>query len=566
MLKKRLKGASSDAPFHFISECADKLILGILLVGISVFILYPMVCIVLRSFESDAGFTVAAYTEVWERYGSSLWNSLWTGCVTAVLCTILSVATALVISTSRGWVKMALMAIILITMVSPPFVSSLAYIQLYGRRGWITYRLLGLSWDPYNCWGVIFTQSISFVPMNALFLNGILTKMDSASLQAARDLGAKPSAILKDVILPLIRPGILVTLLLCFIRSIADFGTPTIIGGRFATLASEIYIQLIGYSSLERASAMNVILMVPAIAAFFLYRYLLQKSDALTSGRGKQAGVDIRLHRCGAAGILSIAVSALFFVMMVLQYICIFLTGFLKSKKGVYSFTLSHLEKLLEYDTAMMVRSVVYALVVSLVGTLFAMLFAYYMDRRNVPLRKFFDCIATVPYMIPGTCFGIGYILAFNHEPLKLTGTAAIVMLNMLFKQLPTTTKLCSAALTQVHRSLEWSARDLGGNRLTVLKDVILPSMRPAFLSCFAYNFSSSMTTAGAILFLINPGKKLAVFKLFDSVYLGEYAQASLIATLIILIVLAVEGLVYLISWKGAKRHVSGTIPSEETV
>ena len=74
------------------------------------------------------------------------------------------------------------------------------------------------------------------------------------------------------------------------------------------------------------------------------------------------------------------------------------------------------------------------------------------------------------------------------------------------------------------------------------------------------------MTTAGAILFLINPGKKLAVFKLFDSVYLGEYAQASLIATLIILIVLAVEGLVYLISWKGAKRHVSGTIPSEETV
>ncbi len=561
-----MKGASLDAPFHYISEWADKLILFILLAGISLFILYPMVCIVLRSFEGEAGFTVTAYVEMWQRYGRSLWNSLWTGCVTAVLCTVLSVATALVISTSRGWVKIALMAVILITMVSPPFVSSLAYIQLYGRRGWITYRLLGLSWDPYNCWGVIFTQSISFVPMNALFLSGILTKMDTSSLQAARDLGAKPRAILRDIVLPLIRPGILVTLLLCFIRSIADFGTPTIIGGRFATLASEIYIQLIGYSSLERASAMNVILMVPAIAAFFLYRHLLQKSDALTSGRGKQGNVELRLLRCGVPGLLAIAVSALFFVMMVLQYLCIFLTGFLKVKKGVYSFTLSHLEKLLEYDTAMMVRSVVYALIVSLAGTLFAMLFAYYMDRRSVPLRKFFDCIATVPYMIPGTCFGIGYILAFNHAPLKMTGTAAIVMLNMLFKQLPTTTKLCSAALTQVPRSLEWSARDLGGNKLTVLKDVILPSMRPAFLSCFSYNFSSSMTTAGAILFLINPGKKLAVFKLFDSVYLGEYAQASLIATMIILIVLAMEGLVYLISWKGAKRHVSGTIPSEKAV
>ena len=46
--------------------------------------------------------------------------------------------------------------------------------RLYGRRGWITYRLLGLGWDPYNCWGVILMQSLSFVPLNALFLGGIL--------------------------------------------------------------------------------------------------------------------------------------------------------------------------------------------------------------------------------------------------------------------------------------------------------------------------------------------------------------------------------------------------------
>lgn len=570
MPKKQNRGTSSDAPLHFISEGADRLLLFVLLGSICLFILYPMACIVFKSFQGEESLTVDAYRQVWQRYGTSLWNSLWTGCVTAVLCTILSVATALTISTSRGWVKTLLMGVILITMVSPPFVSSLAYIQLYGRRGWITYRLLGLSWDPYNCWGVIFTQSISFVPMNALFLSGILTKMDTSSLQAARDLGAKPGAILRDVVLPLIRPGILVTLLLCFIRSIADFGTPTIVGGRFATLASEIYIQLIGYSNLERAAAMNVMLMVPAVAAFFLYRYLLQKSDKLTAGRGKQGALDIKLYRCGPVGIGAIVTSAVFFVMMVLQYLCIFLLGFLKSKKGVYSFTTVHLEKLLQYDTTMMVRSVVYALIVSLTGTLFAMFFAYYMDRRKVPLRRFFDCVATVPYMIPGTCFGIGYILAFNHEPLKLTGTAIIVILNMLFKQLPTTTKLCSAALTQIPRSLEWSARDLGGSKLTVLKDVILPGMRPAFLSCFAYNFSSSMTTAGAILFLINPGKKLAVFKLFDSVYKGEYAEASLIATVIIVIVLAVEGLAWLLTWqlnrKGGKGRVSGTNPFEKAV
>lgn len=93
-----------------------------------------------------------------------------------------------------------------------------------------------------------------------------------------------------------------------------------------------------------------------------------------------------------------------------------------------------------------MLRSVEYALIVSIAGTVFAMLFAYYMDRRRILGRSLFDCLATLPYMLPGTCFGIGYILAFNHAPLKLTGTALIVLANMLFKQLPTSTKICTAS------------------------------------------------------------------------------------------------------------------------
>ena len=556
-MKRANKGASKDALFRLLGESADKLIIAVLLGSICLFVLYPIIRIFSQSVLVEGAWSLEAYADVWQGYRKSLWNSLFSSVLTGIFCTVLSIGVALAISSSRGWVRGLLMGIILITMVSPPFVSSLAYIQLYGRRGWITYRLLGLTWNPYNCWGVIWMQSISFVPMNALFLSGILTKMDTASIQAARDLGASPRHILLDVVLPLIRPGILVTLLLTFVRAIADFGTPTIIGGRFNTLASDIYIQLIGYSNPTKAAAMNVILLVPTLIAFLAYRVMLERSDRLTAGRGRQNRVDLKLHRCGAVGIATLVLTVLFFIMMVLQYGCIFASGFMKITKGVYSFSLDYLRQLLRYDSATIVRSVVYALIVSFVGTFFAMLFAYYTGRRNVPGRRFFDFLVMMPYMIPGTCFGIGYILAFNKEPLKLTGTALIVMACMLFKQLPTTTKLCSAALTQIPRNLELSARDLGGGRMAVLRDVILPGMRTAFFTCFSHNFSSSMTTAGAIIFLINPGRKLLVFNLFDKVYLGEYPMASLIATLIIVIVLAVEGLVWLISRKEGKRYVS---------
>ena len=56
--------------------------------------------------------------------------------------------------------------------------------------------------------------------------------------------------------------------LLSFIRSIADFGTPVVIGGRFETVSTEIYMQVIGYSRLDKSAALNVLLLVPTILVF----------------------------------------------------------------------------------------------------------------------------------------------------------------------------------------------------------------------------------------------------------------------------------------------------------
>ena len=540
------KRVSFDILFPAVRRLIDRLMVLALLGSVCLFVLYPMVCILLRSLSSGAGgLTLDSYVQVWSQYQTSLRNSVFTALCTSALSTLFSLSSALLVSTGRGWRRGLGMGLLLITMVSPPFVSSLAYIQLYGRRGWITYRLLGLSWNPYNCWGVIWMQSLSFVPVNALFLLGLLGQMDRDSLLAAQDLGANPRHILLDVVLPLLKPGVLVCALLSFVRSLADFGTPVIIGGRFSTIASDIYLQLTGFSNLEKASAMNMVLLLPSIAAFFLYRWLMGQVGALSGERSRRQQFVLPLRRCGGPGVFILLGGPLFFLLIGVQYACILSSGFLKRTRNGTVLTLEYVEKLWRFSLDTVVRSVVYALIVALAGTLFAMLFAYLVHRRGVKFGGFFDCLATLPYMLPGTCFGIGYILAFNRPPLKLTGTAVIVLANMLFKQLPTTTKICSATLAQIPLAQERAARDLGGDRLSVLRYVILPGLRPAFLSCFAYNFSSSMTTAGAVLFLIDPGHQLAVFKLFDAVYTGEYALASLMASLIVVIVLAVEGGVY---------------------
>lgn len=539
-------------------SAVERVAVGLLLGSVCLFVLYPVLAMVGQSFLGQAGYDLSMYGEVWQSYLQDLRHSIFVASWTAALTTLFALGTALLLVTRRGRMRILLLGIVLIAMVSPPFVSAISYIQLYGRRGWISYQLLGLRFDPYNAWGIIAMQSLSFIPLNALLLRGLLGKLDSAAISAARDLGASPRQILQDIVLPLIRPGIWVSLLLAFIRSLADFGTPSIIGGRYNTLASDIYMQLVGYADLQKAAVMNVCLLLPSLLAFFFYRRLMREADRISRGAGQQQKeLELPLHRCGLPGFLAIAVSAVFLLLNGLQYISIFLSGFLRSKRGTYSFTFDFLKELMHYNGSIFYRSIVYALIVSFFGSILAILFAYYMERRQLPGRSLFDWVVTLPYMLPGTCFGIAYILAFNHPPLKLTGTALIVLLNMLYKQLPTTSKLCAAAMAQVPEALEKSARDLGANRFYVLRDVIFPAMKPAFLSSFAYNFSSSMTTAGAIIFLIDPGRQLAVFKLFDSAYIGEYEIASLIAMLIILIVLLVEGLLFLLM--GKKRRDLGS-------
>lgn len=528
---------------HLFYGALDRLIFWAMAAAVLLFVLWPLICIAARSLWADGELTLSAYANLFQENAGLIRHSVFTGTLAALFSTVLGIAVALRIVTLQGRRKVVLMGILLMTMVSPPFISSLVYIQLFGKRGWITYRLLGLMLSPYNKWGIIAMQSLHFASLNALFAAGILEKIDHRILAASRDLGASPADTMKQIVFPMLRPAAGICFILSFIRSVSDFGTPAVIGGRYNTLASAIYMELIGYADLEKASAMNMLLLLPAVAAFLLYRLLMRKSDRLTAADSQKNGRSgLPLPLTGIVGAAVRLMSAMFFLMMTLQYICIFLTGFLKSKKGVYYFSLDNFNSLLSYNMESLVRSIQYSLIAAVAGTAFAVLFAYYLERRKVRLRGFFDFISTMPYLLPGTCFGIGYILAFNSGILKLTGTAAIIIINMIFKQLSMVTKLTAASLAQLNSRVEDAARDLGAGRFHVTKDIVLPNLRRTFVTGFIYNFSSSMTTVGAVVFLISARHKLAVYTLFDAINSGEYGVASLISSLIILTTIAVTG------------------------
>lgn len=102
-------------------------------------------------------------------------------------------------------------------------------------------------------------------------------------------------------------------------------------------------------------------------------------------------------------------------------------------------------------------------------------------------------------------------------------------------------TKINSAIISQINPQVDKAAKDLGAHNVFVLKDIIFPMSKSAFLISFIKNFTSTMTTIGSIIFLIYPGRKLATLEMFDAIQGGDYGVGSVIACMIILITLSVN-------------------------
>lgn len=525
-----------------LSRTVSDVLLALTVVLVGLFIVYPLGSMIAQAFIS--GSVVQTYADVLSANAHLIWNSATTGLLTGLISTVMSLAIALVIVFGARPLGKVLQGLAVMSIISPPFVASLAYIVLFGRRGLITHDLFGLDVSPYGMMGVVVMQSVFFAAINILMLTSVLERIDRKVLQAAQDLGAPLRSVLADIVFPLLRPSLLACVLLTFVRSISDYGTPVVIGGNFETVATAIYMQLVGYSDLAAASVLNVVLMLISIGVFFLYERMNRKTAALVGGtmgeaRAAQGEQGFRLG--GAWGAVVYAVAILYLLFTVVLYATIVRTAFSTGIGGSAKFTWAHLEHLSEFNVDSMWRSLAYALIAALISSIVGVIVAYFVHRKRVRGGALLDFAVAIPYMLPGTCIGLGYILAFNAAPLKLTSTATIVIAALVVKQLTISVQSLSSSMQQISPELDMAARDLGASEAGVLKDVLIPNVRSALVVSMVNSFSSAMVAYGAVIFLVSPGHRTAVFELFDALSGGKYNEAAMISLAIIVVTLGVN-------------------------
>ncbi len=177
----------------------------------------------------------------------------------------------------------------------------------------------------------------------------------------------------------------------------------------------------------------------------------------------------------------------------------------------------------------------------SAVATLTAMLPNARIEARlsAVVGQGVFEFGTMLSFAIPGTVIGVSYILAFNVPPIEVTGTAMVLILCFVFRNMPVGVRAGMAAMTQIDKSLDEASTTLGARGATTLKRVILPLLKPAIVAALVYSFVRAVTTVSAVIFLVSAEYEMATTYIINRVVNGDYGVAIAYCSVLIVLMLA---------------------------
>lgn len=512
--------------------------------GVLLFVLWPVAAVLRESLLVDGQWSLSAWRGLLGKNWPLALNSFAVAAAVAAATTALASLLAVKLLYGAPLGRKLLTAVLVLSTISPPFVGSMSYLMLFGRRGLITWRLLGLEWNPYGFHGVVMMEALSQLGVATLLAAASFHQVDGALERASLDLGAPPLRTLLNVSAPLARPGLTAAALMVFVRSLSDFGTPLFVGGRFQVLASKAYNTLIGVGDFPLACAMNALLVLPSLLLLAARREARGRSFSLRLAGARS------LQLRGPSGWLPEA-AAWGFVAVELAVYGLILAGSVTKTWGAdFTLTTAHLRSLWNFSGNGFARSLICSVAAGLGGAVLGAVLARLLERSPTALRRGARMLIELPYLVPGTFFGVGYLLVSSSLPWEVPAGFLIAM-NCLFRQLSPSTWSAQAGLAQINPELELAVRDLGGGQGRVLRNMLLPLLRPFMLVSFINAFSAAMTSTGPIIFLVSPYARVASVELFESINSGKYGDASAMASLLIAAILAVNAL----AWEVSERR-----------
>ncbi len=493
-------------------------------------------------------------------------NSLMVGVGVTTLSMVIGSLLAWVIVRTDIPFKKFLNSVIVIPYMMPSWVMALAWLLIFkntrtgGAPGMLTavFGVVPPDWVSYGLFPIIVCLGLHYYAYSFLLVSGALATINSELEEAGSLTGLNRLSVLNKITFPLVLPALGSSFVLTFSRSMGTFGTPALLGlpVRFFTIPTQIYASINARNKGD-AFVLALVLVVLAAGAIYINSRIIGKRKSFVTMGGK--GFRSRLNKLGSMKLpVIILVTIFLLIVIVLPVVLLTWNTFmllpddyslsnltLHFWTGESNFTIASGEKGIFNNPGIwggVLNSLKLGVLAAVLNAFMGLLIGYAIVRsRGTRLSKALEAVSFAPYVFPSIAMGAIYLSMFAHPfgPIPaLYGTFYLILLIVIVKNMPFSSRTGISAILQIDKSLEEVAQTEGIPWFTRFRKIIFPLSRSGFFSGMILTFITSMRELSLIILLVTPSTRLltSIIFAYNDQDMVQHANGVTLILLIIIV------------------------------
>jgi len=492
-------------------------------------------------------------------------NSLLVGAGVTVMAMVLGTLLAWVLVRTDVPLKRFFHAVIVIPYMMPSWVLALAWLIIFkndriaGEQGMFA-SLFGIAppdWFAYGYVPIVICLGLHYYAYSFLLVSGALQTIDSELEEAGALAGLRKSAVLRKITFPIVLPALGSSFVLTFTRGMGTFGTPALLGlpVRFFTIPTRIYAS-INARNMGDGFVLALVLVVLAAAAIYINTRLVGIRKSFVTMQGK--GFRSRANKLGAWKYPITGIILVFLLLVVFLPVIILGWETFMLLPGDYSFsnmTTHFWTGKSDFDIASgqegifrnpgiwggVWNSVRLGVIAAVINGFLGLLIGYAVVRnRGSALSRILEGVSFAPYVFPSIALGAIYLGMFAHSigPIPpLYGTFTLLVLIVVVKNMPFSSRSGISSMLQIDKSLEDTARVQGIPWFKRFIKIIFPMSMSGFFSGMILTFITAMRELSLLILLVTPSTRVLTTIIFAYEDQDQVQHADGVTLILLLII-----------------------------
>ncbi|MBO5639291.1 MAG: iron ABC transporter permease [Oscillospiraceae bacterium] len=473
--------------------------------------------------------------------GKYVWNSLKLAVLLVITVNVIGVS--IVLLTEYFDIKGAKILRVgyMTTMIYSGVALVTGYMFLYASDGILTTALKNAFPGVNPTWfsgfnAVLFTMTFACTSNHMLFLRNAIRGIDYNTVEAARNMGAKPFKVLWKVVFPTLIPTMFSLTVMTFITGLCAMSAPTLLG--YDSINPEI-VRLAGSSSADeafpqaRAALLSIILAMFTIVLLTVLSSYERKGHYLSVSKTK-AKLQKQKITNPVWNILAHIYAYVLFIIYMTPVVMIIIFSFqtysaIRLKKldlthwtlinyfgqedyeyltsrGKYKTRVGSISGVFSNDATLggiRLSFILSALAAALACVIVVVACNYIFKKRNKKSGVVLEYALLFPWLLPTILICYSYRTYFNSDSVWYVGNQnlyyaqnvrILIVMAYTVTKLPFSLRMIKASFYSIDEELEDAARNLGAGGLRTFLKVKLPIILPSVLAVFALNFNALFT------------------------------------------------------------------------